>query len=503
MTAPAQPPPSVLFPALDQALGGVRRQHARQRRRAALRRGLLVAALALLGLGLARVLTLAPLALAVAVPVALGMGLLAGTLLLRNSALTPLDAARLSDRRAALDGLLTTALTLRAAPTLPLASSPEWEAALRERVLAQAGAAAAVLRPEQIVPAAPRRVWSWPAGVLGLALFAWVVPPLPVRPVMVTVPPAAVVGEGTPVPPPATPGPAADVSGAPIVNEPEPEPQAAVQPTAAQGPSDPGPGSSTAPVSNAVSGQGGTAAQADSGAPVAPSGQGPQPREARQPVGAGTEGAVTTNSVGGGTGTRDTPFGSRESGDFQNQSVTSPDRLAAAPYDPATAPGATPMQQQSDPGSSGLRSASGGRGIESEGADKCVEGCLTNDDMNRGAPADPSRPRAPGGETASGTSDSGSGAAAGSSGVGLGVGTLQPLQSRTRTELGGAPGESADRLQVLAAPRQERRPPTSSPSAQTGGGAWTRTPEAPSASASSIPDSARATVRAYFERTQP
>ncbi|PNY80124.1 hypothetical protein [Deinococcus koreensis] len=498
-SVPSSLPSSALPQALEDALGRVQRAHERQRRRAALRRGLAGLALTLLGLGMVKTLNLAPLPLPLAGLLAAGVGVCTGLVLLRAPRLTRLDAARLSDRRAALDGLLTTALTLpgtaRSSPVAPASSgAAPWEAALSVRVLAQAQAAAPSLHAARIVPPTPRRAWSWPAGLLGLALLVWLLPPLPRGPVTATVPPAAVVGETTPSQASPAAGPTANPAGAPIVNEPEPEAAGASADLPAAGGR--GPGTSAAPVSDAASGAGRARGPASPGAPAASTEPAARLREARQAVGAGAEGATSSGPARGGQRTQDTPFGSRESGEFRNQSVTSPDRLASAPYDPSTAPGARPMQQKSDPGSSGLRSASGGRGIESEGADKCVEGCLTNDDMNRGAQPAAGKPRAPGGETASGTSDSGSGAAGSSSGVGLGVGELRAIESRVRADLGAGESLNADRIQVLAAPQAEAGPGRTRTDV---GARWLRSPEPPAASAS-IPDSARATVRAYFER---
>jgi hypothetical protein len=217
----------------------------------------------------------------------------------------------------------------------------------------------------------------------------------------------------------------------------------------------------------------------------------------------GTAGDSSAVRAGASRTTRDTPFGSRESGQFQNESVTAGRTLASAPYDPSTAPGAPPMQQKSAPGTSKLRAASGGRGIESEGADRCVQGCLTNNDMNRGAPQPraATRRKPPGGDTRSGTSDSGGGAAGSSSGVGLGVGTLRPLQSSVAVDLTSA-GVMGDHIQVLAAPGPVTAVAALGAGAAAPTAAWRAAPESPSPT-TDIPPDARATVRTYFDRSAP
>ncbi|MFC3835225.1 MULTISPECIES: hypothetical protein [Deinococcus] len=470
------------------ALGAVQRRARLLRVHASVRHALWGVALGLTVLGVGRLLGLITLSLTVAVMASAAVGTVYGLLdWWRSPAPTPLDAARTADRRAALSGLLTTALTLPEHPTQP------WEKALHARVQARAHEAAATLNPTTLLPVPAARVWLWPAALVAVAACLWWPAPVTLERAATEVPRAQAVDEPTEsLATPSTPEAATDTSS-PVVNEPTPEPEIPEAQAATTAAPQGGPTSDVASVAapagqpGAVAGTGGTAARS----PL---------REARQGVTPGTAGDSSSVSAVPGGRTQDTPFGSRESGQFQNQSVTPAENLASAPYDPSTTPGAQAMQQKSDPGSSGLRAASGGRGIESEGADRCVQGCLTNNDMNRGAqPASGAARKKPGGETQSGTSDSGGGAAGSSSGVGLGVGTLNPIQSSAVTELGGA-GVLGDRIQVLAAP--ERVPTTLSTAAATGTGGWQAASEAPTPT-TDIPPDTRATVRSYFDRTTP
>lgn len=475
-------------PGLRGALGAVQRRQRRLRVHASVRHALWGAALGLTGLGVGRLLGLLPLPLTVAVMASAVVGAVYGLLRWwRTPAPTPLEAARIADRRAALSGLLTTALTLPEHPTQP------WEEALHARVQVRAHEAAATLNPATLLPVPAARVWLWPAALIAVAACLWWPAPVTLGRAGTEVPRAQAVDEpADPLATPSTPEVATDTSS-PVVNEPTPEPEIPEAQAATTVAPQSGPGSDAASV-NAPAGQPGAVAGAGGTAARSPL------REARQGVTPGTAGESSSVSAVPGGRTQDTPFGSRESGQFQNQSVTPAENLASAPYDPSTTPGAQAMQQKSDPGSTGLRAASGGRGIESEGADRCVQGCLTNNDMNRGAqPSFSAARKKPGGETQSGTSDSGGGAAGSSSGVGLGVGTLNPIQSSAVTELGGA-GVLGDRIQVLAAP--ERVPTTSATPDATGSGGWLAAAEV-STPATDIPPDARATVRSYFDRTTP
>ncbi|GHF32680.1 hypothetical protein HNQ07_000368 [Deinococcus metalli] len=468
------------------ALRGVQRRERLRRGHTAARHALWGAAGTLLALGAARLLGLLAAPLAPAVAGAVVVGTLLGALRwARQRPPTPLDAARTADRRAGLSGLLATALTL------PEHAPDPWEAALHARVHARAHEAAAALRPDALLPLPPARRWAGPAALLLVAAGLWWPAPLSVGRGAGDVPRAAAVDEPAPGPPAATAGATpAPESSAPTVNEPTPEPDvpqtSSATPAAAKG------------QASDAAGVKAPSAQASTSAPATGRTAGDKLREARQGVTSGTAGDSSTASAAPQRSTRDTPFGSRESGQFQNQSVTPAETLASAPYDPATAPGAQPMQQKSDPGSSALRAASGGRGLESEGADRCVQGCLTNNDMNRGAPQPAARKKPPGGETRSGTSDSGGGAAGSSSGVGLGVGTLNPLRSASTTDLGGS-GVLGDSVQVLAAPDTEDKPVASGAAAA---GPWRAAPEALSVSPD-IPPDARDAVRTYFDRTAP
>lgn len=424
-------------------------------------------------------------------PVALGAAVLTGGARLAwPGAPRPdlLSAARTVDRRAGLDGLLVTALSAplpdpHAAPHAdPFGGDPAgWGVALRARLDTQAAQATRQLDLPALLPGPGLRVWASPLLGVALGVAAWHLPPLPAAPV------ARVIASPTP-PNPDLPSP----------DLPSPAPTSA-QPTSPPSASSPPPGAPDAPAGT-ISDRPGAGRGAGQDAPLP---------EARQDV---TPAAPTPDATGtprAGGGTQDTPFGSRENGQFTNQSVTNPDRLAAAPYDPTTAPGAAAQQQKADPGSSGLRAASGGRGIESDGADRCVQGCLTNNDMNRGAAPDPARPRNPQGQTASGTSDSGSAGTAGSSsGTGLGRGTLVPLTTRVQGELGGAAG-AGGRVQVLAAPDPATTgaASTATTSFTAAAGAWPTVPETPPpglpTSSAPIPRGAQAAVRAYFDRSAP
>ncbi|BBN94423.1 hypothetical protein DEGR_11560 [Deinococcus grandis] len=375
-----------------------------------------------------------------------GAALLAGGALAWHAPARPTlpDAAQVADRRAGLSGLLGAALGSQPTPD-------PWSAALHARLDGQAAAAARSCTPAPCCPPRPRG-WGRAPAAAGPGAGAWGLP-APVRPDQG--PEAARVIEEPPPDPhrgradPGGPGGRRSLAGA--------HHQAGREPRRRRGrPHGRGPGARHA------------VRRADRGGHHRPSDRraGPRPTlprltEARQGVTPAAQAPREPTPAAPGTRTQDTPFGSRENGQFENQSVTDPDRLAAAPYDPTTAPGARAQQQQADPGSSGLRAASGGRGIESDGADRCVQGCLTNNDMNRGAAPDPARPKNPQGQTTSGTSDSGgAGTAGSSSGTGLGRGTLRPLNTRVQGELGGAAG-AGGRVQVLAAPddRAPRRPP--------------------------------------------
>ncbi|WP_418514363.1 hypothetical protein [Deinococcus sp. RM] len=401
------------------------------------------------------------------------------------------DAAQVADRRAGLSGLLGAALGSQPTPD-------PWSAALHARLDGQADAAARTLHARTLLPAPPARVWAAPLLLLALGAGAWGLP-APVRPDQG--PEAARMIEEPPTPPiptgaGPTPAAPADAAVSPVpTTKPDENPGAD---TGARTDAAPDPGTR----SDAPTGLGtiGRATAVPGRAPTLP-----RLTEARQGVTPAAHAPREPTPAAPGTRTQDTPFGSRENGQFENQSVTDPDRLAAAPYDPTTAPGARAQQQKTDPGSSGLRAASGGRGIESDGADRCVQGCLTNNDMNRGAAPDPARPKNPQGQTTSGTSDSGgAGTAGSSSGTGLGRGTLRPLNTRVQGELGGAAG-AGGRVQVLAAPDDRS---AAAPAATSAGAAsrWTPGPDlappdlpAPTA----IPPGAQDAVRAYFDRSSP
>ncbi len=504
-------PPDALF----QALVDVQRRRRRQQRLGTLRLALLVVGGVLLLLGLWRAFYPSafpplsfPLALLVAVVAALTV---LCTVSLAQQEFTVLDAAWLVDSHAQLSGLLPTALTLppafSASEITGLSGVQLWEVALQDRLRSQAQETVRSLSPLQILPAPPVRVWAGAASSLGLAAVCWLVPPLAPRLPVIALPPAAVVEDApTAGPSPATmPMTAADGPGEPAVTR----SAAVAQPTGGSGLAVPRAPLSPVPEGSAVSARPSAAPETDPGdrAAVRPgktSGWGDGWH-----MGAPAAQAQTAGTARGSNASiRDTPFGSQEPGDFENRLAPHGAGVTGLPYNPPLPPGSRPMQQEAAPGSSGRRASSGGRGIESEGTDKCVEGCLTSKDMNGGAPHPPSpRPATPpdGATAGTGTSDSGSGVAGESSGVGLGAGTLRPMGSRSRIELSAGAGVDADRFQVLAAPSdaqsnglQSTTPPV--PSVLPGSGAvWASALEAPGASGS-IPEAARATIRAYFDR---
>lgn len=465
----------------------------RERRRmwlVALRRALVVLAGVTLAAGLLRW----GLALPVQPWVAAACGVVAALLWLawergRARPFGELDAARLADRRAELDGVLSTALTLHPA------ESPSLEAALHTRVLAQAGEAARHLNAKGIVRPDPARVWALPALLLGAGLGAWL---LPARPVTASAPVAAVIADE----PKATEsqsssGSAALEAAAPPSSTPE-TPQTSSLNDIPKGQEPDAPDSApSAPPSDAVSGTAlATADLSSSAGAFTPK----RLREARQAIlPSDTRHMQERLAKAGGTSV-DTPFGSREGGRISRQEAgPNPDALAAAPYDPTTAKGQAQQQKAAPPGSTGLRSASGGRGVESNGDERCVDQCMTNNDMNRGGNSARDAGKKLGSGVSSGTSNSGSQAAGSSSGTGLGVGQLKDLQASYRETLLGQNNVNADRVQVLVAPTSV--PPTQvSPAGGVGGASWRTAPETPGLH-SRVPESARATVSAYFART--
>ncbi|GAA5500995.1 hypothetical protein ACFOPQ_08945 [Deinococcus antarcticus] len=461
-----------------------------QRRQAqrVLRQLTALAALTLLGLGLLR----------------WGLGLsitwrhfalLSGVLLLASvllwSRLRPfqeLDAARLTDRQASLDGVLTTALTL------PATHTDELEGALQQRVRLQAGQAAQKLQPAQVVPADPARVWVWPALLLCAGLGVWWLPP---RPLPSPAPVAAVVPEEDNVKVDRTTSQPADLTSA-APSPTEPSGQTAPDTSGLNDiPRGQEPEAPAVPASNAGS------TPALSGVDVTVTGAGaftPQRvKEAREAIlPSDTRHVQAALAKAGGTSV-DTPFGSREGGRISKvEAPSNGDALAAAPYDPTTAKGKS-QKQQAPEGSTGLRSASGGRGVESNGDERCVDRCMTNNDMNRGGDPLSDAGKKAGSSVSAGTSNSGSQAAGSSSGTGLGVGRLKDLQTTYQQELLGQSNVNADRVQVLVAPTTTP-PGQSSPAGGVSGAAWQSAPETPGLNGS-VPLGAQDTVSAYFART--
>ncbi len=493
--------------ALRLALVDVQRRYRRQRRQGALRLALAVAGGVVMLLGLWRALNLSALP-PLSFPLALLVGVVAGLTVLCTPSVTRrqftlLDAARLVDSHGQLCGLLTTAWTLpealSASQRFESTGVQVWEAALHDRVRSQAREAARALRPPEVLPAPPALVWAGPAAALGLATVCWLVPPLSAGLPVTSPPPAEVVDDvasAAELPQAAVPMPEADATSLSAAAGPVPD----TEPSGGFGLDVPRAPVSSAPDGPAISTRlpGAPATDLGSLADVRPgdtSGWG----NGWHMGASGTQARTTTDAS-----TRDTPFGVQEPGDFENQLAPPGGGVTGLPYNPPLPPGVAPLQQEAAPGSSGRRASSGGRGIESEGTDKCVEGCLTSNDMNRGAPRPPSTSKPPDGEAAgSGTSDSGSSVAGDSSVVGLGAGTLRPIGSRSRIELNATAGVSADRLQVLAVPSSARSTAIQATRAPSASGAeWINAPEAPGASGN-VPEVARATVRAYFERRSP
>ncbi|GMA15710.1 hypothetical protein E5F05_06020 [Deinococcus metallilatus] len=391
----------------------------------------------------------------------------------------PQEAARLADRRLGLHDLLGTALTLPGQTGDPL------EVALHTRIRAQAEEAARPRQAADVVPP-PSPTWARvPAGLAALALLVWLLPPLP-APVRLAAPAEARAEVlRTPEPVRATAG----EKVAPATLSPSPSPASPAAPPTGTQPKTP----AVTAQANAGKERPGVAVSGAAGTRSRAPGL-DRPREAQTSL---VEEARSPGSAGpGGGSTRDTPFGSREGGHVPPEELRSnPDALAAAPYDPG-GPGSQ-TQHQKNSGPPELRQASGGRGVESEGRDRCVQGCLTNNDMNRGQTPRASKPSDPEGHPQSGTSDSGGGAAGSTSSVGLGSGRLPDITVRYRQQLLAGNPRNAERVRVLAAPGAS--PPEPAPGAATAG-PWTAQPEPP-LTPDHIPDAARDTVRAYFRRT--
>ena len=204
-----------------------------------------------------------------------------------------------------------------------------------------------------------------------------------------------------------------------------------------------------------------------------------------------------TQATGDPGSVQNSPFGSRESGSLVNEQLPdNPNALAAAPYDPGSKGSGVVKQKSSGP--TGLRVASGGRGVESDGDDRCVQGCLTNNDMNRGTQTPTAaKPKSPGGSTRSGTSGGG-GAAGNSSTVGLGTAQAREVSVTLRRQLLGGVTLDADRVRVLAAPDL---PASSGPGgAAAQAGSWTRQPERLTPT-DAVSAEARSAVQTYFRRT--
>ncbi|BDP44205.1 hypothetical protein DAETH_41740 (plasmid) [Deinococcus aetherius] len=471
-------------PSLTTLVRGVRRRETGRRRWGRVAWAVAAGAGTLALFGLWQVVR-APLSLPpVSAPLATGLagGLAALTLLgleLRASPPNEREAARLADRRLGLHDLLGTALTLPETANDPL------EAALHARVRAQAEAAARPLRPANVVPP-PSLAWGrLPGGLAALALVAWLVPPLraPVRLVASAEPRAEAIR--TQEPSKTASGGTMTLPSSATTPQPTPDEVAEAEEKKTE-PSTPQAQAGTERSGGAVTtatGTGGRAPGLD------------RPREARNALVKETTTPGSEAHPGGGS-TRDTPFGSRESGSFSEQEARSnPDALAAAPYDPS-APGSGTQKQKSG-GAPEERRASGGRGVESDGDDRCARDCLTNNDMNRGSAPRAAKPPAPDNRNQSGTSDSGGGAAGSTSGVGLGQGRMAAVTVRFRQRLLAGNESQGDRVRVLAAPGTS--PPMASPGAATAG-PWTPQAEPP-LTPDDIPAAAQDTVSAYFRRT--
>ena len=413
----------------------------------------------------------------------------------RAERVTPVLAARLTDRRLGLDDLLSTALSVPPPYIETTGRAAELALAMWTRLQTRAEQVAHQIRPEQVFQkrASRNQAGRWPLPVALLllapaALLLWLLPPLtlprPTQAQAVAVP----VGQtqaSQPVSPSADMGAAAQAQA-----------RSAASPTAAQATP---PSNTSAPSSQGPTLDGASTSKSKAAGVVAGGGRAPTQAFMRDSRNTLQGGGAATEATGDPGSVQNSPFGSRESGSLVNEQLPdNPRALAAAPYDPGSKGSGVVKQKSSGP--TGLRAASGGRGVESDGDDRCVQGCLTNNDMNRGnqAPTAP-KPKPPGGSTRSGTSSSGGGAAGSSSAVGLGTAQTREVSVTLRRQLLGGVTLNSERVQVLAAPDTPvSGGQTSTAAAQAG--SWTRQPERLTPT-DTVSAEARSAVQTYFRRT--
>lgn len=391
------------------------------------------------------------------------VALLVLALLQRRRSPSLVQAARLAERQLGVSELFSTVLALPEQAETPL------EAALAERVRRQADGVAGSFQPARVRLPGPG---PW---LPRLAFLAVLSPALWALPILKSAPPAVQVQVQVqpPAPDPSTPDTPA-------------RQEAGDQPSAP---------------SNSAAAEGQPASTREAPAVQAPGAMAPFLRESNRALGAdaATKGTASTGNSGG---NRNTLAGSREgAGQAQAPRTGSEFALAAAPYDPGSAGSQTKPQRTG--GKAGTRTASGGRGLESDSRDKCVAGCLTNSDMNRGNRPRGSHPQGTrsSDQTQSGTSDSGGTAAGASSSVGLGSGQMGTLNVPLKTERLTGGLVAGEQVQVLST---DTRAVGNIPAGVAGRGAWVRSSEA------ALPDTAlpdtrtdpatQAVVGAYFAR---
>lgn len=373
------------------------------------------------------------------------------------------QAARLAERQLGVSELFSTVLTLPQQAETPL------EAALAGRVRRQADGVAGSFQPAHVRLPGPG---PW---LPRLALLAACSPALWALPILKSAPPAVQVQVQ--------------------VQPPAPDPSTPDTPTRQEAGAQP-----SAPSSSATA-EGQPASTREAPAVQVPGAMAPFLRESNRALGAdaATKGAASTGNSGG---NRSTLAGSREgAGQAQAPRTGSEPALAAAPYDPGSAGSQTKPQRTG--GKAGTRTASGGRGLESDSRDKCVAGCLTNSDMNRGNQPRGTHPQGTrsSDQTQSGTSDSGGTAAGASSSVGLGSGQMGALGGALKTERLTGGVVAGEQVQVLST---DSRSVGGVAAGVAGRGAWVRSSEA-ALPDTALPDThtdpaAQAVVGTYFAR---
>ena len=419
----------------------------------------------------------------------------------RAERVTLAHAARLTDRRLDLDDLLGTALSVPPPQVQGMQAQTsgrpaELALAMWTRLQTRAEQAASQIRPEQVFQKRTSRSRSqatrWPLPLAPLvlapaALLLWLLPPITL--------PRPAVAQAVTVPVQQTQASQPVSQSADVGASVQAQARAAASPAPAQ---------VTPPPSNSASStQGptldGASTNKATGAAAA-GGKAPTQafmRESRSALQA--TGGVATEATGDPGSVQNSPFGSRESGSLVNEQLPdNPRALAAAPYDPGSKGSGVVKQKSSGP--TGLRAASGGRGVESDGDDRCVQGCLTNNDMNRGNQTPTAaKPKPPGGSTRSGTSSGGGGTAGNSSTVGLGTAQAREISVTLRRQVLGGVTFNSERVQVLAAPDSPDGTGQNGMAAAQAG-SWTRQPERLTPT-DAVSAEARSAVQTYFRRT--